>query len=79
MIQCLLSQRIAALAWVLGAAWLAVAAHAQDKPTGAWKGTIGQAPVMVCLTDDSQAQYYYLRHRRNIALMPPEGAVDPRD
>jgi hypothetical protein len=79
MIQCLLSQRIAALAWVLGAAWLAVAAHAQDKPTGAWKGTIGQAPVMVCLTDDSQAQYYYLRHRRNIALVPPQGAVDPRD
>ena len=79
MIQCLLSQRIAALAWVLGAAWLAVAAHAQDKPTGAWKGTIGQAPVMVCFSDDSQAQYYYLRHRRNIALMPPQGAVDPRD
>ena len=34
---------------------------------------------MVCFSDDSQAQYYYLRHRRNIALMPPQGAVDPRD
>ena len=79
MISCLSSQRIAALALALGATWLPAAVHAQDIPTGAWKGTIGQAQVMVCFTDYRQAQYYYLRHRRNIPLVPPQAASEPSD
>ena len=55
MMSCLSSQRIAALALALGATWLPAAVHAQDIPTGAWKGTIGQAQVMVCFTDYRQA------------------------
>lgn len=70
---------LAALVLALGAAWLPATSAAQDIPTGAWKGTIGQAPVMVCLTEYRQAQYYYLRHRRNIPLMAPQGEEPQND
>lgn len=66
--------RLAALVLALGAACWPATSSAQDIPTGAWKGTIGQAPVMVCFSGSRQAQYYYLRYRRNIPLMPPQKA-----
>lgn len=72
-------QGLAALVLALGAAWLPATCNAQDIPTGAWKGTIGQASVVVCFTEYRQAQYYYLRHRRNIPLVPPQGAEPQND
>lgn len=79
MVHSLRSKSLAALVVALGAAWAPAAGHAQDIPTGAWKGSLGQAQVMVCFTDVHQAQYYYLRHRQNIPLMPPQAANDPGD
>ena len=72
-------QDLAALVLALGAAWLPATCNAQDIPTGAWKGTIGQASVMVCFTEYRQAQYYYLQHRRNIPLVPPQAAEPQND
>jgi hypothetical protein len=79
MIQSLRSRCLAALVVALGATWAPTAVHAQDIPAGAWKGSLGQAQVMVCFSEDRQAQYYYLRHRRNIPLMPPLAANVPGD
>lgn len=79
MIRSLRSRYLAALVIALGAAWSPAAVHAADTPTGAWKGSIGQAQVMVCFSEYRQAQYYYLRHRQNIPLMAPQAAKDPGD
>lgn len=79
MIQCVRSRHLAALVVALGAAWAPSAVHAQDIPTGAWKGSLGQAQVRVCFSEYRQAQYYYLRHRQNIPLMAPQVANDPGD
>ncbi len=72
-------RHLAAVAFAFCVAWLPAASHAQDIPSGAWKGTIGQAQVMVCFTEYGQAQYYYLRHRTNIALVPPQDAAPQND
>ncbi len=79
MVHSLRSRYLAALAIALGAAWAPAASHAQDIPKGAWQGSIGQAQVMVCLSEYGQAQYYYLRHRKNIPLTPPQAANAPGD
>lgn len=79
MIHFLRFQHLAALAFGLAAAWWPATSSAQDIPTGAWKGTIGQAQVMVCFSEYRQAQYYYLRHRQNIALTSPQTAADQQD
>lgn len=39
-------------------------------PTGAWKGTIGQAAVMACFAEAGESGYYYLRYKRGIHLWP---------
>ena len=79
MVYSLRSKSLAALVVALGAAWAPTAGHAQDIPTGAWKGSLGQAQVMVCFSEYRQAQYYYLRHRQNIPLTAPQAANDPGD
>lgn len=40
---------------------------------------VGKAPVMVCLSDSGESQYYYLRHRRGIRLMPSEATDNRQD
>lgn len=42
---------------------------------GTWKGRIGPAEVMLCITDTGDAQTYYLRHRRGITLAAPNEAA----
>ena len=79
MVHSLRSKSLAALVVALGAAWAPTAGLAQDIPTGAWKGSLGQAQVMVCFSEYRQAQYYYLHHRQNIPLMAPQAANDPGD
>ncbi|MGL6203102.1 MAG: hypothetical protein ACRC2X_02190, partial [Giesbergeria sp.] len=79
MVHSLRSKSLAALVVALGAAWAPTAGLAQDIPTGAWKGSLGQAQVMVCFSEYRQAQYYYRRHRQNIPLMAPQAANDPGD
>lgn len=60
-----------AFALVLGTtSALAHDEHAPPAFAGAWKGTIGTAPVMACFTIHGEATYYYLRHRRGILLRP---------
>lgn len=43
---------------------------------GTWKGSIGNAPVMVCF-DDFESQYYYLRHRHGITLQRRDDRGSP--
>lgn len=53
------------------AAWTPTLARAEAPvPTGAWKGTVGQAAVMVCFAEAGESGYYYLRHKRGIHLWP---------
>lgn len=47
----------------------ACAANEQHFPSGVWKGTIGTAAVMTCLTESGDSQYYYLRHQLGINLI----------
>lgn len=54
---------------------LAAGAVRADGPAGTWKGRIGTAEVMLCITDTGDAQTYYLRHRRGIGLTTPTEAA----
>lgn len=65
----------AVLTSFLGTALVLAAAPAQAQSPapstwqGVWRGTIGQAPVQVCLDRDFGA-YYYLKHLKIISLGP---------
>ncbi len=75
-------RRAIALAALLG---LAGQAQAASRPMeGVWRGTIGKAPIMVCLVDETyspaRGSYYYLAHQQSIALDGGEdGAVWSED
>jgi hypothetical protein len=57
---------------LLATALFPTASRADGIPSGAWKGTVGKAPVMVCFSESGESHYYYLRHRRGIRLAPSE-------
>lgn len=70
------------------ALFVAGAAPAPDGLSGVWEGTVGDLPVRACFAQgarDAFGAYYYLSHRRLIALEPEEGTsgafreVDSRD
>jgi hypothetical protein len=69
----------------IGVAWaFAVAVSlAQEPPppayAGTWKGTVGAAAVMVCLSRFGEATYYDTTQRQGIPLRAPRGAGGAED
>lgn len=64
------------LLWCATATGQASASQDTLKLPGVWKGTIGNAQVVACLTPplNQPGSYYYVRHRTSIALyLPAEG------